>query len=154
MDYFTKKAKHAYQCFKKGVARQKVYAVVEKGDKFVVLNVKRKENEEYCLAGGGIEKREDIVKAIKREVAEELNIKVEFVRHLGSFATQSKWKYKDKEFFVDDNINVVYTRFVKYTNDNKFGVKGEFSQEDSIAEIDKETMLNTVVEFTKYGIKL
>ncbi len=154
MDYFTKKAKHAYQCYKKGIARQKVYAVVEKGDKYVVLKIKRKEQEEYCLAGGGIEKGEDIATAIKREIAEELSMDVEFVRMLGSFMTKSKWTYKNKEFFVDDNINVVYTKFVKYSKDDTFGVKGEFSQQDSIAEIDQQTMLDTVVEFTKYGIKL
>ena len=154
MDYFLQKAKHAYQCYKKGTARQKVYAVVEKGDKYVVLKIKRKEQEEYCLAGGGIEKGEDVSTAIIREVAEELSMDVEYVRTLGSFMTKSKWTYKNKEFFVDDQINVVYTRFVNYSKDSSFGVKGEFSQEDSIAEIDQQTMLNTVVEFTKYGIKL
>lgn len=153
MDYFKEKEKHAYECYKAGVARKKVYAVVEKGDKFVVLRKKRSKYK-YSLAGGGIEDGEDIITAVKREILEELNIEAEFVRTIGIIHDKSQWNYEGFDFWVDDDMTIVYTKFVKYGDYDKFGVDGEFNTQDGVEEITKEEMLNTVAQFTKYGLKL
>lgn len=153
MDYFKEKELHAYNCYKAGVPRKKVYAVVEKDDKFMVLRKKRIKYK-YCLAGGGIEAGEDIETAIKREALEELNAKVEFIKILGVIKDKSKWSYEGFEFWVDDEKTIVYTKFKEYGNNTLFGVEGEFDAEDGVVEITKEEMLNTVAEFTKYGLVL
>lgn len=152
--YFEQKSKHAYTCYKKGIPRKKVYAVVEKGDKFVVLKSRAGDIYKFSLSGGGIEKGEDSITAIKREILEELNIEAEFVRRLGKIAEKSKWNYKGKEFWVDDDIEIVYTKFIKFGNNNQFGIDGEFATQDVVVEVTKEEMFANVYEFVKAGIKL
>ena len=152
--YFSKKVKHAYKCFKKGKPRKKVYAAVEKGDKFVVLKGREGASYKYNLAGGTIEKRESVEKAIKREILEELNIKSEFVKSLGVIKDKSKWNYKGEEFWVTDEMEIVLVKFVSYGKNKSFGISGEFTEEDKPVEITKEEMLNDVYEFTKGGLKL
>ena len=152
--YFSKKVKHAYKCFKKGKPRKKVYAAVEKGDMFVVLNGRKGASYKYNLAGGSIEKRETAQKAIVRECLEELNMNVEFVKSLGVIQDKSKWNYKGEEFWVDDQMEIVLVKFISYGKNKSFGITGEFTEEDKPVEIAKEEMLNNVYEFTKGGIIL
>lgn len=154
MDYFTQKAKHAYECYISGKARQKVYGVVEKGDKFVVLKGRPNDKYKYSLSGGGIEDDEDFKIAIEREVLEEMNMKVEFVKKLGFFQTKSKWKYNDEEFWVNDDIYIVYTKFIAYGTNKTLGIEGEFEIQDVVVEVTKDEMIDNVVEFVKFGIKL
>lgn len=154
MSYFSKKVKHAYKCFKKGQPRKKVYGVVEKGDKFVVIKNKEGDKYKYAISGGGIEKKEDAKTAIIREILEELNIKAEYIRTLGHFQTKSKWNYKGKEFWVNDDIEVVYTKFIEYGKNKSYGIKGEFKNQDVVAEITRQEMEDTVAEFVEYGIEL
>ena len=153
MGFFQAKQKHAYMCYKKGVPREKVYAVVEKGDKYLVIQTSRGDYK-YMLAGGGVEKGEDMVTAIKRECLEELNVVVEYVRTLGTILDTSEWEYKGKKFTVQDKMDIVYTRYVSHVDGMSMGIEGEFDKEDSIVEIDRDEMLSHVAEFTKYGIKL
>ena len=153
MSYFKEKCKHAYKCYKRGLPRRKVYAAVEKEDKFLVLKGRRDSRFKYCLPGGGIEKKEDVVTAIKRECLEELNAKVEFEKTLGKIHDKSKWEYKGKEFYVDDEMEIVHVKFVEYGDNFRFGIAGEFDSQDVIAEISKEEMIESVAEFVKYGIK-
>ena len=150
--YFSKKVKHAYKCYKKGLPRKKVYAVVEKGDKFVVLQGRTGATYKYNLAGGGVEKRESVEKAIKRECLEELNMKVEFIRSLGVIQDKSKWTYKGEEFFVDDHMEIVLVKFLDYGKNKSFGLKGEFTKQDVPVEVEKEEMINNVYEFVQGGI--
>ena len=152
--YFEKKARHAYTCYKENKPRQKVYAVVEKEDKFVVLKGREGAKYKYNLSGGGVEKGEDIITAIKREVLEELNIECEFVKTLGVICDKSKWEYKGKSFWVDDRMEIVYVKFLKYAKNSSYGIKGEFESQDIIAEVTKQEMLDNVAEFAKYGVKL
>ena len=151
MSYFSQKVLHAYNCYINGKPRQKVYGVIEKGNKFVVL--RGKSENKYMLSGGGIEEGEDLKTAIEREALEELNMVVEFIKELGSFTCKSKWKYNGQEFWVDDHIQVVYTKFIKYGSNNFLGIEGEFESQDIVAEISKEEMLNNVYEFVEGGIK-
>jgi len=153
MDYFKEKELHAYNCYKAGVPRKKVYAVVEKDDKFVVLH-KERSKYKYSLAGGGIEDGEDIETAIKREALEELNMQVEVVKTLGVIKDKSKWNYEGFDFLVDDEKTILYTKYVAEGNNTTFGVTGEFGSQDGVFEISKEEMLSTVAEFVKYGLKL
>lgn len=154
MSYFSEKVKHAYNCYKAGLPRKKVYGVVEKGDKFLVIRCRRDSNYKYCLAGGGIEEGEDSKEAIVRECSEELNAVVEYVKTLGFIHDKSKWKMGDEEFWVDDEMEIVYTKFVRFGENKTLGVEGEFTSQDIVTEISKDEMLKTVAEFVKYGVKL
>lgn len=154
MSYYSEKCKHAYNCYKEGLPRKKVYAVVEKYDKFVVLKNDVRSNYKYSIPGGGIEKNEDFQTAIKRECLEELNMNVEFIKTLGVIYDKSKWEYKGKDFLVDDEMTIVYVKFDSYGNNNSLGIDGEFNSQDIVREISKEEMIKNVAEFVKYGIKL
>lgn len=154
MGYLEKKAKHAYKCYKKNVPRRKVYSVVEKDGRYLVLWNKPESRFKYSLAGGSIEKRETLEVAIIRELQEEMNINVEFVKKLGSIMTKSKWNYKGKEFEVNDDISVVLTRFVSYSDRSQLGLEGEFEIQDIVVEISREEMIDNVYEFVEGGIIL
>lgn len=154
MDYFSAKAKHAYECFKSGKSRKKVYCVVEHGDKFFVLKTNPDARYKYMLAGGSIEDGEDVVNAGLREVLEEMNLVVEFVKSLGHIATQSTWTYGDETFKVNDDMEILYTRFVEFGDNKQLGLDGEFDSQDIVAKVSKEDMLNNVAQFAKYGLKL
>ena len=66
----------------KGLPWVKVYAVVRYKDKFVVLTKEKDGKLEYMLAGGGVDEGEDINTAIKREIKEELHIKVKVINEI------------------------------------------------------------------------
>lgn len=153
MGYFEKKSKHAYKCYKKGQPRKKVYAVVEKDGKFLVLSNKKNKKYKYCLAGGGIEKKENSFVAAKREILEELNVEAEVVKSLGVIKDKSKWTYKNKEFWVDDEMEIVYAKYVCDGKQKSIGIKGEFDKQVAVALIDRQDMLDYVAEFAYYGLK-
>ena len=153
MDYYEQKAKIAYEKFQRGEPFKKVYAVVQKGDKFVVLK-HNKGRYEFSLSGGGVEDGESNVDAVKREVLEELNIKVEVKESLGFCRYVRTWRYQGKEFDVDHVAEIFLTEFVSFGENKKFGIEGEFDgKEMSIAEISREEMLEKVFEFKNGGIK-
>lgn len=153
MTYAEKKAKYAWELYQKGLPFKKVYAAVEKGDKYVVLaheNSKYK----YSLSGGGVDEDEDNITAIKREIMEELNMNVEVVRSLGTITYPSTRKYNDKTFELPCVAEIFYTKFVSYGSNQKIGLDGEFDKKVAVAEITKEMMVSEVAEFTSLGIKL
>ena len=155
MNYFEKKVKRAYDLFLRGEAVPKVYAVVEKGEKFIVLENAKSNKFKYALSGGGVEEGEDNITAIKRELLEELNVKVEIVKSLGNIKYETTWEYEGKKFKVEFKAEILYTRFVSYGKNKKFGLNGEFGTNvKGIAEITKEEMLKTVAEFTEFGVKI
>lgn len=154
VDYYQQKAKYAYELFLKGKPFKKVYAVVRKGDKFVVLE-HQKGKYKYSLSGGGVDKGEDNVTAIKREILEELNINIKIVKSLGTINYVATWKYEGKEFDVDYEAEIFLTEFVSYGVNKNFGIEGEFdTKEINISEISRNEMINNVAEFVAYGIKL
>lgn len=153
MDYYEQKAKFAYEKFQRGEPFEKVYAVVQKGDKFVVLK-NSKGRYEYSLSGGGVEDGESNVEAVKREVLEELNIKVEVKKSLGFCRYVRTWRYQGKEFDMDYVAEIFLTDFLAYGENKMFGVEGEFDEKEmSIAEISREEMIENVFEFKNGGIK-
>ncbi|MBP3619632.1 MAG: NUDIX domain-containing protein [Clostridia bacterium] len=152
MNYQQKKAKYAYHLFKKGLPFKKAYAVVEKGDKFVVLNNLAKDR--YSLSGGGVDRGEDNIAAVKREVMEEMNMEIEIARSLGVVSYPSDRKYKNHEFVLECQAEIFYARFVGYGDNKDFGIKGEFSDNIRIVELTKEEMIKKVDTFTKLGVKL
>ena len=151
--YFEAKQKHAYMCYKAHKPRLKVYAVVDCGDgKYAVLK-KMKGKCKYALSGGTIEENETIKEAIYREILEELNMESEFVRIIGKIYDKSTWRYKGKEFEVDDDMTIVEVKCIKVLDNIQHGIDGEFATQDIVAYVSKEEMLLNVDEFTTYGLK-
>ncbi len=154
MGYFSQKTKHAFDCYSAGVPRKKVYAVVEKGDSFVVLKTRKGDKYKYALAGGTIEIGEDVQTAAKREILEELNIEAEFVKTLAVIRDKSQWTHEGFTFWVEDEMEIVYTKYVKDGSNTSYGIEGEFETQDIVCIVSKEDMLNGVAEFVHYGVKL
>ena len=153
MTYYEQKAKLAYGLYQKGLPFQKVYAVVQKGDRFLVLKIAGKKFE-YALSGGGIDEGEDVETAIKRELLEEMNAKVEFVKELGVIHYVRTWTYQGKEFDVNYEAHIVLTKFLAFAERKKMGLEGEFDGKDvEIVEVSKKEMLENVAEFVSFGVK-
>ena len=154
MGYYQNKALVAKELHDKGLPWIKVYAVVRYEDKFVVLAREKDGNIEYMLAGGGVDKGEDINTAIKREIKEELNMKVNVIKEIGVYDKLFvKWKYNDEEFEVQYEIHVMDTEVIQIKH-GKLGLKGEFDKNTNISFIDKETLLSEVAEFKSFGLTL
>lgn len=152
-EYINKKAKHAYELYLKGEAFKKVYAVVEKNGKYLVLKKSGKVYK-YQLSGGGVDEGEDNITAIKRELLEELNVDVEVIKSLGHINMPVKWRYEGKEFLVDYDMEIFFCKFLSYGENSCIGLEGEFNVNNvEIAEISKEEMINNVAEFAKFGLK-
>lgn len=152
--YNIPKEKHAYELYLANKPFVKVYSVVQKGDKFLVLkNDPEKARYKYSLAGGGVEANEDIPTATLREISEELNVNVKFVRELDVVHYFKTWHYQGKSFDVEYEAHIVLSQYLSDTNKHKVGLKGEFEYDVSVAEISKQEMLDTVAEFTKFGVK-
>lgn len=152
-EYYNQKSKRSYQLFLEGKPSRKVYAVVEKDGKYVVLHYKNGVYE-YALSGGGVDEGEDNITAIHREIMEELNMNVEIVKSLGVIKYVQKRQYQGKEFDLNYIAEIFLTKFVSYGDNKNFGIDGEFDENVSIVEISKEKMLTTVAEFVKFGLKL
>lgn len=154
MSYYEQKAKLAYELYLKGLPFKKVYAAVQKGDKYVVLKHETGKYK-YSISGGGVDAGEDNITAIKREILEELNINIKIVKSLGVIKYFKTWHYDGKDFDVDYEAEIFLTEFVSYGDNANFGIEGEFDgKKISICEISKEEMLSTVAEFVTFGIKL
>lgn len=154
MGYYEQKAKRAYEHYKKGIPMKNVYGAVEKDGKYLCLQHEGEGKDKYSIAGGGIDDGEDVVNAIKRELLEEMNIHVDFVKSLGHAYWTVPWEYKGKKFDVKYDAEVVLTRFVKFGDNKKLGLDGEFKPDMvGIAEISKEEMLKEVAEFARFGVK-
>ena len=156
MDYYTQKAKRMYELYLKGEPCRKVYAAVRKQNKFVVIKNAEGKKWKYQIAGGGVETDETKQEAIKREVLEELNINAEIVKSLGFVVYKTNWNYEGKEFSVDYECEVFLLDFISYSDNDKFGLDGEFDETKvkGIALISEEEMLENVYEFASAGIKL
>ena len=154
MGYYHNKALIAKELHDKGLPWVKVYAVVRYKDKFVVLTKEKDGKLEYMLAGGGVDKNEDINTAIKREIKEELHMKVKVIDEIGIYDKLFvKWKYNEEEFDVQYEIHVMDTEVLKIGH-GKLGLKGEFDKNTNIAFIDRETLLKEVAEFKLFGLTL
>ena len=154
MGYYQNKALIAKELCEKGLPWVKVYAVVRDNDEFIVLTKEKDGKIEYMLAGGGVDKGESLEKAIKREVKEELNMKIEVLGELGVYDNLSvPWTYNGVTYNVQYEIHVLDTKVLKIKK-GRLGLKGEFDKNTNIARIDEKTLLNNVVEFNSFGIKL
>ncbi len=155
MDYYTQKAKRMYELYLKGEPCRKVYAAVRKEDKYAVIKNAEGKKWKYQLAGGGVEDGETNKDAIVREVLEELNINSKIVERLGVISYETKWKYEDKEFAITNEAEVYLVDFVSFSNNEKFGLDGEFSENEIKGRIfvSEEEMCSNVYEFTSGGIK-
>ncbi|MBR3891824.1 MAG: NUDIX hydrolase [Bacilli bacterium] len=154
MGYYQNKALIAKELCEKGLPWVKVYAVVRDNDEFIVLTKEKDGKIEYMLAGGGVDKGESLEKAIKREVKEELNMKIEVLGELGVYDNlYVPWTYNGVTYNVQYEIHVLDTKVLKIKK-GRLGLKGEFDKNTNIARIDEKTLLNNVVEFNSFGIKL
>lgn len=154
MDYYTQKAKRMYELFLKGEPCRKVYAAVRKEDKYVVIKNAEGRKYKYQLAGGGVEDGETNKDAIIREIVEELNINSKVVKSLGVISYKSNWEYLDKKFEIDNEAEVFLLEFVSYSNQNQFGLEGEFTDNvKGVALVSEEELCNNVYEFASGGIK-
>ena len=154
MGYYQNKALIAKELCEKGLPWVKVYAVVRDNDEFIVLTKEKDGKIEYMLAGGGVDKGESLEKAIKREVKEELNMKIEVLGVLGVYDNlYVPWTYNGVTYNVQYEIHVLDTKVLKIKK-GRLGLKGEFDKNTNIARIDEKTLLNNVVEFNSFGIKL
>lgn len=152
--YYEAKAKIAYELYCENKPFVKVYSIVQNGDKFFVLkNSKETAKYKYDLAGGGVDPGEDIETATKREVLEELNIVVKFVRDVDVLHYVRTWRYQGKEFDVNYEAHVVLSEYVSQNPNKKIGLKGEFDNNISVAEISKKEMLENVAEFVSFNVK-
>lgn len=154
MNYQEQKAKRAFEHYQKNIPLKKVYGVVEKNGKFLCLKHDENTKYKYSIAGGSVEDGEDVIEATKREILEEMNVYVEFVRSLGHAHWKTSWVYEGKAFDVDNDVEVVLTRFVKNGKNKKLGLDGEFKADMlGVVEISKKEMLENVAEFVQFGIK-
>ena len=152
--YYRKKALYAKQLYDKNLPFVKVYAAVKIGENYLVLKKQKEGKVSYHLAGGGVEKNESLVKAVKRELLEELNAEVKIIRKLGVYDKLTvPYELDGERFFVKYEIHVFLTEFVKSKN-KKFGLKGEFDSSIEIAQIDEKTLLENVAEFCDFNIAL
>ena len=72
--YFEEKSRFAYNLYKQGKFFRKARAIIKDGDYFLVLHVPEKDI--YGISGGGINDGETATNGCKREVLEEMGIKV------------------------------------------------------------------------------
>ena len=153
--YNEAKAKYAHELFQKNLPFKKVYGVVEKNGKYVVLKLKQGSIYKYFLSGGGVDEGEDNVTAVKREMVEELNMNVEVVKSLGTCECFRTWTYKGKSVDVRYETEIFLTKFVSYSSNKDFGLEGEFSQSrvTGIVEVTKDEMINNVEYFVAHEIK-
>ena len=114
MGYYQNKALIAKELCEKGLPWVKVYAVVRDNDEFIVLTKEKDGKIEYMLAGGGVDKGESLEKAIKREVKEELNMKIEVLGELGVYDNlYVPWTYNGVTYNVQYEIHVLDTKVLK-----------------------------------------
>ena len=154
MSYYTKKAKRVKQLFDKGLPFVKVYTAVREGDGFLVLKKTNGSEVVYDLAGGGVDKKESLEKALKRELKEEMRAEVEVIKELGVYDKMYReWEYNGEKFSIQYEIHVFDTKLKKRKR-GKLGLKGEFDKHTEIVKIDKETLVSSVPEFRDFGIKI
>lgn len=153
--YVKEKAKYAYSLFQKGLPFKKVYAVVEKNGKYVVLQTAKPSAKfKYFLAGGGVDEGEGNITAIKREVLEELNMNIEVVKSFGVIRYVRTWKYEGKVFDISYIAEIFLTKFVSYGKNKKLGLDGEFTFiSKGIAIIDKQELINNIECFVNHEVK-
>lgn len=152
--YYRKKAEYAKKLYDKGLPFVKVYATVREGEDFIVLKREKEGKISYQLAGGGVDEKEDLTTAVKRELLEELNAVVEVVSELGVYNDLVvPYELDGEKFSVRYEIHVFDTKLIRFKR-GRLGLKGEFDKRTDIARIDKNTLLNTVAEFCEFNIKL
>lgn len=153
-NYYRKKAEFAKKLYDKGLPFVKVYATVREGEDFIVLKREKEGKISYQLAGGGVDEGEDLTRAVKRELLEELNAVVEVVSELGVYNDLVvPYELDGEKFSVRYEIHVFDTKLIRFKR-GKLGLKGEFDKATEIERIDKTTLLNTVAEFCEFNIKL
>ena len=152
--YYREKAKRAKALYDKGLPFVKVYAPVRDGDKFIVLAKQAPDGVRYDIAGGGVDEGETLEDAIRRELMEELNVEVDIIKEIGmNNETFRTWELDGEKFDIRYEIHVFDTK-LKNKLSGSFGLDGEFEKNVKIAGIDKETLMHSVYEFNKLGMKI
>lgn len=83
--------------FRKGVSA----LILNKENKFLLVNLQSFEEKFYAVPGGGVENSETLEEAVYREIEEELGIKKVFLEYLSSSKEPHYFKFKTKKLFRD-----------------------------------------------------
>ncbi len=105
------------------MSAQVVRCIIKNSDKRILL-VRHKDKNYWTLPGGHIEKKEDIYKALKREIKEELwievkllwsktGIKLEHIKELPQPLITYKIKYKTKKGKEEKRLEYVFVASMK-----------------------------------------
>ncbi len=113
---------------------QQIVRCFLKNSEWKILLVKHKNKVHWVLPGGHIEKKEDIFTAIKREIIEELNIKVKFIG-------EKKWIDLP---WLKEIINPFITYKIEYTN--KKGTIEKRLEYIFLAKIKSDQIIKTQIE--------
>lgn len=96
--------------------------VTEKG--LSVIYRRKKDNdrikEYYVIPGGGVEEEEDLIEALKRELEEELDIKVEVNELAFQVETESRIEYFYNCTFIKGNFKLNGEELERMTKDNYY----------------------------------
>ncbi|MDO8621077.1 MAG: NUDIX hydrolase [Candidatus Levybacteria bacterium] len=112
-----------------------VVAVIEKDGKILMGNKARDIGpypNTWRLPGGGVEERESLEDAIKREIKEETNLDVEKVEKIGV--------YEDEEPDKDGEMTHYVFNVFKVKSSGKYAASEEFP---SLEWVDKKQLVNT-----------
>lgn len=146
--YFEEKSRFAYNLYKQGKFFRKARAIIKDGDSFLVLHVPEKDI--YGISGGGINDGETATNGCKREVLEEMGIKVKPEKLLFKHYYRGSMEYNGTKFYPKCVEFYYLCKPIKVVKQEHLGISGEFIADVEIAKLTKEEFL-TKIKF-KYGV--
>jgi 8-oxo-dGTP pyrophosphatase MutT (NUDIX family) len=133
--------------------RRSVRAVILDGNKLLVIYLSNLE--EYKLPGGGIEKGETLIDALKRETLEEVGFKInQVIKPIGKIIHTREGFSNPKELFTQINYYYFCTIFPKKheinpsDNEIKYGIKPMWKDINDIIEKNKKNIGKIVAPFS------